>query len=127
MAEPMSSNFLLGSGLKVDETPHGISGLHWAAYTARVDIVKLLLERKAPLELRDGRHRGTPLGWAFHAWVDSPPEPGDYYEVVVLLVAAGATVNSALPADPRRRGLLIEKMRADTRMAAALKGEMPAQ
>ena len=119
--------FLLDQGLKVEATPHGISGLHWAAYTARVDIVKLLLKKKAPVELRDGRHQGTPLGWAFHAWLDSLPESGDYYEVVALLVAAGATVNSALPADPRRRNLLIEKMRGDAHMTAALKREMPAQ
>ena len=87
--------FLLELGLRVDAMPYGISGLHWAAYTARVDIVKLLLERKAPIELRDGRHQGTPLGWALHAWSDSPPEPEaeprPYCEVVMLLVAAGAT------------------------------------
>ena len=121
--------FLLGMGLKVDAVPHGITGLHWAAYTARVDIVKLLLERKAPIELKDGRFRGTPLGWALYAWGDPPPEAeqSQYYDVVALLVAAGATVDSAWPADPRRRSLLIEKMGADPRMIAALKGEMPAQ
>ena len=123
--------FLLGMGVKVDAMPHGITGLHWAAYTARVDIVKMLLEKKVPVELRDGRHRGTPLGWALHGWSESPSEPetksAHYYEVIALLVAAGATVDSALPADPRRRDLLIEKMRADASMTAALKGEMPAQ
>ena len=123
--------FLLGMGLKVDVMPHGITGLHWAAYTARVDIVKLLLERKAPIQLRDGRHRGTPLGWALHAWGDPPPEPKaeprQYCEVVALLVAAGATVDAALPADPTARSLLVEKMRADARMTAALRGEMPAK
>ena len=123
--------FLLGMGLKVDVMPHGITGLHWAAYAARVDIVKLLLERKAPIQLRDGRHRGTPLGWALHAWGDPPPEPKaeprQYCEVVALLVAAGATVDSALPADPRCRSLLLEKMRADARMIAALRGEMLAK
>jgi len=121
--------FLLGMGLKVDTMPHRITGLHWAAYTARVEIVKLLLDSKAPIELRDGRHRGTPLGWALHAWGDPPPEaePSHYYEVVALLVAAGATVDSAWPADPRRRSRLIEKTRADPRMIAALRGEIPAQ
>ena len=123
--------FLLGTDLKVDAMPHGITGLHWAAYTARVPIVKLLLDRKAPLELRDGRFRGTPLGWALHAWDDPPPEPvGEprrHWEVVALLIAAGATVDSALPADPRRRSLLIEKVRADARMTAALGSQMPTQ
>jgi hypothetical protein len=119
------AEFLLGLGLKVDAMADGISGLHWAAYNAHVDIIKLLLERKSPVELRDGRHGGTPLGWAFHGWLESPPESDRYYEVVALLVAAGAIIDSALPADPRRRGLLLEKMRADARMAAALRGEIP--
>jgi Ankyrin repeats (3 copies) len=116
--------FLLELGFKVDATPYGISGLHWAAYTARVDIVKLLLERNAPVELRDGRHGGTPLGWVFHAWADSPPEPEAeprrYCEVVKLLVAAGATIDSALPSDPRRRARVLQKIRADSQMTAAL-------
>ena len=123
--------FLLGMGLKVDAMPHGTTGLHWAAYTARVDIVKMLLERNAPIELKDKHYQGTPLGWALHAWREPPPEPeaepSHYYEVVALLVAAGADVDSALPADPGRRSLMIEKVRADAHMTAALKGEMPAQ
>jgi len=41
--------------------PHGITGLHWAAYAAHVDIVKLLLARKAPVDLKDGRHHATPF------------------------------------------------------------------
>lgn len=119
--------FLLGRGFKVDAMPHGITGLHWAAYTSRVDIVKLLLDKNAPVDLRDGRHHGTPLGWAFHAWAESPPDAGQHCEVVALLVAAGATVSRALPADARRKELLIEKMRSDARMTAALKGQLPTQ
>ncbi len=121
--------FLLEMGVKVDAMPRGITGLHWAAYAARADIVKLLLESKAPVELKDERHRGTPLGWAFHGWGDPPPgtEPGHYYEVVALLVAAGATVDSAWPADPHHRKRLIEQVRADSRMVAALKGQIAAQ
>ncbi|HLH53550.1 MAG TPA: ankyrin repeat domain-containing protein [Verrucomicrobiae bacterium] len=119
--------FLLGHGLKMDAMPQGITGLHWAAHTARVDIVKLLLERKAPVELRDGRHGGTPLGWALHGWAECPQEPGPYYEVVALLVAAGATVTSALPADPRCKNHLLQKIGTDARMAAALRGECRSQ
>jgi hypothetical protein len=116
--------YLLELGLPADVLPHGITGLHWAAYTARVEIVKRLLEKKAPVELKDGRHHGTPLGWALHGWSESSAAADDYYEVVALLVGAGATVHSALPADARRRSLLLEKMRADVRMAAALGREM---
>jgi len=117
--------FLLGAGVKVDAMPYGITGLHWAAYTARVDIVELLLAKKAPVELRDGRHRGTPLGWAFHAWFESPADSTKHYEIVALLVAAGATLDSALPSDPAGRRQLMDKIHADSRMAAALKGGRP--
>ncbi len=119
--------FLLDRGMPVDAMPYQVSGLHWAAYTARLDIVKLLLERKAPLDIRDGRHHGTPLGWALHAWNESAPEaaptstPSRQHEVVALLVAAGVSVDSALPSDLRSRELLIEKIRADAHMLAALK------
>ncbi len=121
--------FLLGRGLKVDVMPHEITGLHWAAYTARVDIVKLLLKRKAPIELREGRHRATPLGWALHGWGNPPHEPKtetrQYSEVVALLVGAGASMDSALPTDARSRSSLIEKIRTDPCMSAALRSEMP--
>ena len=117
--------FLLGLGINVDAMPHGTTGLHWAAYTSRIDIVKLLLEKKARVEVPDERYRGTPLGWALHAWAESQPGSSRHYEVVALLVAAGASANLALPADARRKGLLIEKMRSDPRMTAALRGELP--
>lgn len=112
----------------MDVMPHGETGLHWAALTGRVDIVKRLLERKAPLDVKDKRHGVTPLGWALHAWNDPPleAEQGRYYEVVARLAAAGATVDSTW-FDSHRRSPLVEKLRTDPRMIAALKGEMPAQ
>ena len=65
---------------------------------------------------------GTPLGWALHGWCDPPPEAerGNYYDVVALLVAAGATVDPAW-LDEKDRGVPIAaKVRADGRMIAAL-------
>jgi hypothetical protein len=52
-------------------------------------------------------------------------EPRHYYQAVALLISAGATLDSALPADPRNRSLLLEKILADAQMSAALKGELP--
>jgi ankyrin repeat protein len=121
--------FLLQSGVGVDAMPHGETGLHWAAYAAHIDVLKLLLERKAPIHVIDRRHGGTPLQWALHAWGDPPLEtsPGNYYEVVALLVSAGATVDPAWFADHSGKRPLVEKIRADPRMLAALIGEIPAQ
>jgi hypothetical protein len=123
--------FLLKTGVKVDAMPHGETGLHWAAYAARVDIVVMLLEKKSPLDLRDKRHGSTPLEWALHGWSDPPleAEPNHfdhYYKVVALLTAGGARMNSAW-LDAGRGTKLTEKMRADPRMIAALSGETPTQ
>jgi len=107
--------FLLDKGLGV-ATKRGCTGLHWAAFNAHADIVKLFLKRKAPLDVRDDNFDGTPLGWALYAWGDPPPEAerDRYQETVALLVAAGAHVEPVW--------LTHEKVRADPSMAAALRG-----
>jgi ankyrin repeat protein len=108
--------FLLQKGIDV-ATKRGCTGLHWASYGGHLDIVKLLLERAAPLDEKDETFGGTPLGWALYAWKSPPPEAknGRHYEVIGLLVAAGATI------DPQA---FDDKVRADPRMLAALRGEV---
>ncbi len=107
--------FLIERGLGA-ATKRGCTGLHWAALNAHAHIVKLLLERDAPLDVRDDNFGGTPLGWALHGWGDPPPESerDRYQETVALLVAAGASVEP--------EWLTHEKVRADPSMAAALRG-----
>src|SRR5260370_30539877 len=85
--------FLLEMGVNVNAMPHGETGLHCAAYGGQLNIVKLLLERRSPPDIKDKTYDATPLGWALYGW-GHPPETRDgrYYEVVALLVAAGATV-----------------------------------
>jgi ankyrin repeat protein len=111
-------DFLLQKGIEVGERHHGETGLHWAAFGGHLDIVKLLLERKAPVDIKDERFGGTPLGWALYGWGNSPHgvARGRYDEGVVLLVAAGAKVEAEWLAD--------EKVRADPRMLAALSGKI---
>jgi ankyrin repeat protein len=41
--------------------------LHQAALAGHIDVVRLLVERGARLDLRDIHHQGTPLEWAEHA------------------------------------------------------------
>jgi ankyrin repeat protein len=124
-------DFLLQKGIAVDaKLRHdGQTGLHWAAYHGHVDTVKLLLARSAPVNAKDESYHGTPLGWALYAWGAPPPEANleGYYEVVALLVAGGAIVDQDWLADPNRERPLVEKVRADRRMVAALAGGLPPQ
>jgi hypothetical protein len=113
-------DFLLQRGIRIDaKLPHhGQTGLHWAASNAHVDTVKLLLERHAPVDAEDETWGNTPLGWALHGWNEArrhqPFEDTDarYYEVVALLVDAGAVV--------KPEWLANEDVRRDSRMMAAL-------
>lgn len=120
-------DFLLQSGMDVSaRLTHDGTGLHWAAYGGHVEAVKLLLERKAPVEVKEESFGETPLGWALHAWGEAPPESErrNHYEVVALLVTAGAVVDQEWLADPDREMPLVEKVRGDPRMLAALRGQM---
>src|SRR5262249_36147198 len=119
--------FLLERGVGVGARPHGETGLHWAAYGGHAQVVKLLLKRSAPLDGKDERHGGTPLGWALYGWCNRPPEANraGYYEVVARLVAAGAAVDEEWLADPNRETPFGERLRADGRMRGALGGKMP--
>jgi ankyrin repeat protein len=117
------AEFLLDQGMEIDARlrNHGNTGLHWAAFRGHADLVKLLLARKARLDIKDESFDGPPLGWALHGW-----DPNDtqrrYYEVVALLANAGAAVDPGWLADPDLP--LPAKIRADSRMLAALRGEI---
>jgi ankyrin repeat protein len=108
--------FLLDHGVGVGERlrPHGQTGLHWAAHGGYVDAVKVLLARHAPLDVKDESFDGTPLTWALHGWSEATGKD-PYYQVVALLVAAGATVQP--------EWLSGENVRTDPRMLAALTGK----
>ena len=101
----------------------GQTGLHWAALGGHSDTVKLLLERKAPVEIKDQTYGGTPLGWALYAWGTRPDgmRHESYYAVVAQLVSAGAVLDPWSEDDENRR-IVAQKMRADPRMLAALRG-----
>ncbi|HEX7286541.1 MAG TPA: ankyrin repeat domain-containing protein [Candidatus Angelobacter sp.] len=118
--------FLLRQGIElpIKLKHNGQTGLHWAAYGGHSDVVRLLLEQSAPVNIKDDTYSGTPLGWALYGWGESPKR-GSYYEVVALLVKAGANEEAKWLADPDRGMPLTAKIQADPRMLAALKGETP--
>jgi ankyrin repeat protein len=83
---------MLDAGLPIDgRGQHNATALHWSAWHGHAEAVKLLIERRAPLELSDNDFQATPLQWAMHGsengwhWGD-----GDYPAVARLLINAGA-------------------------------------
>jgi hypothetical protein len=90
--------------------------------TSNTAIVKLLLKRKASLDMKDRRFENTPLGWALHGWLYPPPEAKrrNHMKVVALLVNADATVDRHWLENDGEG----QRMRADPRMFAALGGKI---
>ena len=66
------------------------------------------------VEARDDAFGGAPLGWALYGWANCPDEAEkrSYYEVVALLVQAGAIPDAAD----------VEKVGSDPEMMRALWG-----
>jgi ankyrin repeat protein len=119
--------FLLERGINAAAMPHGETGLHWASFGGHAEIVKRLLKRNAPLDIKDQRFDGTPLGWALYGWCDPAPEANHagYYEVVAILVDAGATVDKEWLDDSDRGTVISKRVRADRKMRAAIRGKIP--
>jgi ankyrin repeat protein len=117
--------FLLERGIDVSamtELLGGATGLHWAAFEAQADIVRLLLERGAPVNVKDRRHNGTPLEWALYSWTSARTGT---YEVVALLVRAGAKPDPQWFDVVENRHPVAKAIQSDPRMMAALRGDLP--
>jgi len=91
----------------------GETALHWAAMLGEDRLVNRLVER-SDLNLKDKKYNSPPLGWAIHGYFNPPAgNKGEQREVVALLVAAGARVES--------EWLESEQVRADAALLAALR------
>lgn len=67
----------------------GLSGFHWAASSGKLDVIKLLIERKVPMEIKS-MYDSTVLGQALWSAVN---EHTEYHgEIVESLIEGGAYV-----------------------------------
>jgi ankyrin repeat protein len=70
----------------------GGTPLHWAAWNGSVEMVRVLLEAGAPVNLRDSRYGSSPIAWCAHgSRFCERGNDEDYPAIVHLLVDAGAT------------------------------------
>jgi ankyrin repeat protein len=118
------AGFLLDHGMDLHARlrHHGQTGLHWAAYGGHAATVRLLLDRGAAVNATDAHHEDTPLEWALYEWGTggAKAEKASYYDVVRVLVRAGA----GLSAEWRQRNRQVwERAEADPVMAAALRAD----
>lgn len=122
--------FLLQMGMDADATltQRGETGLHWAAHGAHVEIARLLLERATRIDIKDQSFQSTQLEWAIFAWSNAgEAKRSGYYEVVAMLVRAGATVDPKWYQGGANRQPVAKKIQSDPRMLAALRGKVLAK
>jgi ankyrin repeat protein len=83
---------MLKAGWPVDARgQHGATALHWAAFHGNAEMAREILRYNPSLEIRDGDHNGTPLGWATHGSKNGwRRATGDYAATVEAMLAAGA-------------------------------------
>ena len=80
----------LGFPIVAPESNHGCTALHNAAWCGDADLVRLLIQRGHPTDVRDPDHHSTAIGWAVHSCTQAKRHPeGRFPEVVELLLAAG--------------------------------------
>jgi ankyrin repeat protein len=73
----------------------GITALHAAAWHGHLEMVRLLLEFHAPVNIRDKTYGSSPLGWAAHGSKYCRSDDDAYFGIVNALIDAGSDYVSA--------------------------------
>ncbi len=116
--------FLLQKGVDIAAQGNdGQTALHWAAIGGHLETIKLLLERKAPLEL-ENMYGGTVLGQTTWSAAHGG-DPDVYVQIIETLVAAGAKLNDRHPPVNKRIDELLERYGSRTDESLWWYGEKP--
>jgi ankyrin repeat protein len=98
LVEAAGSGSVAAFGLMLDLgfSPHARNGfgeqaLHWAAHVGNVGMVRLLIDAGAEVDGRDARFDATPLAFATVGSGERAGQPGNWTEVVRLLIDTGAS------------------------------------
>jgi ankyrin repeat protein len=101
-------SFLLQRGVDVGaHQEDGQTGLHWAAIGGQLKTIKLLLDWKAPLEVKN-MYGGTVLGQTLWSAAHNG-DPDTYSQIIETLMAAGAKLSDRHPPVNERIDKLLEK------------------
>jgi hypothetical protein len=92
----------LGVDVAARRPRDGDTALHVACYSGFPELVAMLLERGAPVDVTDDVYRTPPIIWALHAWLAENRTNADAYRGIVrMLLRAGARVPAERLDDPR--------------------------
>lgn len=95
LGDVATAEFLLDQGVDPNAgMGTGLSGFHWAASNGRLDVIKLLIDRGAPMEVR-GMYNNTVFGQAM--WSAVNEHTPQHAEIVERLIEAGAFVDDGYP------------------------------
>jgi ankyrin repeat protein len=122
-----AAKFLLERGVTpAARNQEGETPLHWACWSPEPETIRLLLERGALVDVKDNRFHAVPLDMALWTWNNTPDEKVRQrcYEAIALLVQAGAKLDLEHWRDPEKHSTILDKINSDSRMQAALRGEI---
>jgi ankyrin repeat protein len=89
----------------------GMNGFHWAANRGHLETVKLLIERKVPMEIKN-MYGGTVLGST--VWSEIHESGPTRIDVIEELLGAGANVNAVeYPTGNARVDEMLHRYRSD--------------
>jgi ankyrin repeat protein len=90
LGHPRAAAYLLDKGVDpLAGIKTGLNGFHYAASSGRLDVIKLLIERKVPMEIKN-MYGGTILGQALWSAVNEYTDR--HSEIIEALIGAGAKI-----------------------------------